>query len=269
MEKPLPNGVESAGLEPARHLAAYGWSPAEPLLGAGEARLLLETGSAIQSRLSQPQDWRRGVEPDFARRPWFKSLHAVSAAWFDLGHHPTIVSRVSAVLGKDVLLWGSALITRHPGQVHRWHVDVEHMAWPGVSVFIGLEGVQPGLSGLKFIRHSHRFATGPATSISDELALALARQAEPRCALDYPPITDNEFLLFSGRIWHGSVNRSTTVRHAAILQYSVPSSRTAIPLNFDPPITWSRHAPPCVLVAGSDRYAVNHLVERPSGPGSA
>jgi ectoine hydroxylase-related dioxygenase (phytanoyl-CoA dioxygenase family) len=245
-------------------LEANGWSAAEPLLSLKEAQSLIDSALSIQNRLSRPRDWQTANgEPNFAERPWFKSLHAISSAWFDLGSHPTIVARLRSILGDNILLWGAALIVRAPGQDHRWHVDVEHLAWPGASVFVGLSGVQAGLSGLKFVSGSHRIGQAPLRTDSDDSVLYDARSHDPACVLDYPAIADGEFLLFSGAIWHGSFNRTDRVRYGALLQYTAPSARTAIPLSWHPPITWSRHAPPCALVAGRDEFGINQVIGRP------
>ena len=53
-------------------------------------------------------------------------LHAARAAGpaEHRGIRPSSAS-LNQILGADVMLWGTSVTVREPGQVHRWHVDVE------------------------------------------------------------------------------------------------------------------------------------------------
>jgi Phytanoyl-CoA dioxygenase (PhyH) len=201
----------------------------------------------------------------FDRRPWFKSMHAYLPAYCRLALHPAIVARVASILGPDVIAWGVATSTRRPGQRHRWHVDVEHRRWPGVSVFIALRNVARG-SSLKVISGSHRVDNppGPSGLTSDEQVLAACRKSRPASELVTVELREGEFFIFDGRLWHGSHNRTLRTRTALIAQYARPDAEIAIPLNYDEPIRWHSHRPPCILVRGSDRFGINRLVAPPS-----
>ena len=101
------------------------------------------------------------LPPDaFDIKPWFKSLHQLIPEFYDLACHPRIVDRVVEAIGPDVIVWGVTVTERQPGQIHRWHVDVEHSEWRGVSVFLGLEGTASG-SGLRFIDGSNQIGRMP------------------------------------------------------------------------------------------------------------
>ncbi len=243
--------------------ARRGWSGPHRLMPAADARALGTLAAACLPQVSDPSSWFGGT-PDFKVRPWYKSLHAHVSAFHDLACHPALVAAVTGVLGADVIAWGVSAMRKGPGDKHPWHVDIEHAAWRGVSVVLGLAGTVPGQSGLKFIGGSHRlrgFECDPA--LDDAEALALARTGDPQCSLDYPALEDGEFLLFDGPVWHASHNTGDGTRIAAILQYAAPSARVRIPLDFRSPVTWQAEGPPCVLVAGTDRFGVNRLVGRP------
>ena len=243
--------------------ARKGWSGPHWLMPAAEARALGALAAECLPLVTDPS--RYGSAPDFRARPWFKSLHAHVPAFHDLARHPALVAAVTAVLGPDVIAWGVSAMRKGPGDVHPWHVDIEHTAWRGVSVFLGLTGTVAGHSGLKFIGGSHRLGGLESDGrLDDAAALALARTADTECSLDYPPLADGEFLLFDGPVWHASHNSGDTTRIAAILQYAAPSARVRIPLDFRAPVKWHEEGPPCVLVAGTDRFGVNRLVGRPS-----
>ena len=241
--------------------AERGWSGPHRLMAPGEANALGALGGRCLPLVSDPSSWW-GRTPDFAARPWFKSLHAHVPAFHDLARHPTLVAAVSERLGPDVLAWGVSVMRKGPGERHPWHVDVEHGDWPGVSVFLGLSGTVPQRSGLKLIGGSQRLPR-PPHGLDDNGALALARTALPDATLDYPPLGDGEFLLFDGPVWHASHNSGGGVRLAAILQYCAPSAKVRIPLSFGEPVEWHDARPPCTLVAGVDRSGFNRLADRP------
>ena len=246
-----------------------GWSDVAPLLSAREAAELAELGVAGRHLLlgpEKPKLWRSN--PDFSERPWFKSQHAISREFFDLAVHPKLVDCVRSPLGNDILVWGVSILKRVPDQVHRWHIDVEHIAWKGVSIFVGLSGVRPRQSSLKFISGSHRFGRGPSYELgeTDDAILEQARQTDPECKIDYPAMDDGEFVMFDGPVWHASHNTTSETRIAAILHYTIPSETVAVPLTWTSPIHWSDHRPPCILASGTDTFGRNRLIHRPSPP---
>lgn len=236
------------------------------LLSAKEGAELAELGKASRAFLlgpETPKKWR--PTPNFDAKPWFKSLHAISPEFFNLAAHPVILESVRAVLGNDILVWGVSVLKRQPGQVHRWHIDVEHIAWKGVSVFVGLSGVRPHQSSLKFITGSHRFRRGPNYELGegDDVILAQARGADPECAMDYPAMGDGDFIMFDGPMWHASHNSTSETRYASIIQYTSPSETVAVPLTWNDPIMWANHKPPCILASGTDEFGRNVLIDRP------
>lgn len=246
--------------------AERGWSGPHRLMPATQANALGQIAERCMSLVSDPSTWW-DRPPDFGARPWYKSLHGHVPAFHDLARHPVLVEAVTARLGPDVLAWGVSGMRKAPGERHPWHIDVEHIKWPGVSIFLGLSGTVPQRSGLKFIGGSHRLPA-PQWGLDDEGALAHARAARPDCTLDYPPLGDGEFLLFDGPVWHASHNSGDGVRVAAILQYCAPSARVRIPLSFGEPPVWHDARPPCTLVAGNDRFGVNRIVGRPGSHGT-
>jgi hypothetical protein len=201
----------------------------------------------------------------FSRRPWHKSMHAYVPTLCEIASHPAIVNRIASILGPDVIAWGVSTSTVRPRQRHRWHVDVEHERWRGVTVFLGLTNISRR-STLKVISGSHRIPTSPQTIgvCSDMDALAASRRLDPSCELVTVEVREGEFFIFEGRLWHASQNTSWKWRSAIIAQYARPDAAVAIPLSFDEPIQWHPQQPPCVLVSGQDRFRVNRLVPPPA-----
>jgi hypothetical protein len=253
-----------------------GWIGPIPLVSQRSAQALLQIGRRSLGRFMPPRAMSIDL-PDnaFEERPWFKSMHAYIPEYMNLAAHPSILTRVMTLLGPDVLVWGVTLVRKKPGDIHRWHVDVEHRRWRGVTAFVALDGTKPGYSGLKFIDGSHRISEAPQNHHvgNDNEALALASKYDSRAQLSEPPVTDGQVLLFDGMMWHGSENRTDQTRTAMTIQYSAPDERIAIPLNWDEPIIWHSYAPPCIVVAGQDSLRKNRIVSRasncPVSPSSA
>ena len=204
----------------------------------------------------------RANQDAFDLNPWFKSLHAHERVFCDVAAHPAIVKRVTSILGPDVIVWGVAVVIRQPGQVHRWHVDVEHKRWPGVTAFIGISNICRD-STLNVISGSQGIDVTPQELRlrDDGEALSAAQSRLANCTRDAIIMRDGEFAVFDGPLWHGSNNTSDKLRIAVTAQYCRPNAETRIPLNWDDPIEWHDYRPPCVLVNGEDRYRVNRLVE--------
>ncbi len=238
--------------------AMEGWVGSFPLLNGQGVKHASEIASRVKDKFVMASQ----MSP---KRPWFKSMHAYIPEFCDITCHPAIVNRVKAILGRDVLAWGLCITTRKPGQVHRWHVDVEHRRWQGVSVFLGLKGMSRE-STLKVISHTHKIdATPQALSVNkDESVLKKAQECQPDSRLVAVDLKEGEFFIFDGPLWHGSANAAGQTRMAMVIQYCRPSARVEMPLNWNEPIKWGSVSPPCVLVCGEDHYGINRLVERPS-----
>jgi len=247
----------------ADELAAFagnGWAGPFPLLSARDVEMVGEAREASLHlfRTEAETGWCRAPDA-FVERAWFKSLHARVPLFAEIAAHPAIVNRVKQLLGDDVMLWGTSITVREPGRVHRWHVDVEHRMWRGVTAFIGLQNTTLE-STLKVIGGSHRFAAMPQELRVNSDADALA--AAKRLGLRDASITEidlqaGDFFIFDGLLWHGSQNRGATTRLAMLTQYARPNVRVAIPIRWDHPIRWHPSRPPCLMVSGTDRFGVN------------
>lgn len=248
-------------------LASDGWCGPHPLLEQRAAHELAGTIASIAGRFTGPDQLREAHQPpDFERRPWFKSLHAFVPEVFRLASHPALVGHVARLLGPDVVAWGAAMPVRTPGQVHRWHVDIEHAHWPGVTIFLGLKN--SARAGLRMLDTSHRLATSPQGRRvqSDEDACRIARELGTSPVISEPDVTDGHFLVLDGRVWHSSKNRGDAVRSALILQYAPSTAHVRVPLGWDYPVRWSSHRPPCLSVAGSaagPNWVVSSLLDLP------
>jgi ectoine hydroxylase-related dioxygenase (phytanoyl-CoA dioxygenase family) len=199
-------------------------------------------------------------------RYWSKSLHILSSEVAAMGRSEEFSPFIQELLGPDILLWGAQLVGKPPGEAHRWHVDIEHRAWDGVTFWLPLSNVSQE-STIKFIPGSHHFDSMPQSLPkevdleNDQALLDAIREAHPMANVVSMDIKPGEFVLFAGRTWHSTMNRSKLTRKALIFQYCRPDARVRIPLNFVIPTLWSPDQPWVLLIRGEDRYGINHIFQ--------
>jgi ectoine hydroxylase-related dioxygenase (phytanoyl-CoA dioxygenase family) len=244
-----------------------GWAGPFSLLNPNEVGKLTSLYLENRSKFVSGREINALEESEkFAKKPWFKSVHAVIPAFYDLVTHPSIVEKVNSILGKNVLLWGTSVTIRQPGQSHRWHIDVEHKRCKGVSVFIGLQGTSRKAT-LKVVTGSHKINNTNfifSTAADDNMVVMACRKHFNSAEIVTIDMKEGEFFLFDGLLWHGSENASDQTRYAVIAQYTTPDCKVEVPLNWDEPIRWAKCSPPCVLVSGSDTFHINTLISKPA-----
>jgi mannose-6-phosphate isomerase-like protein (cupin superfamily) len=197
-----------------------------------------------------------------------KGLATTDRLFFDVATRPALTAVVETLLGSDTVLWGVEVLERAPGAIHPWHVDIESAAPDGkfVSVWIGIDNTSRE-SALAFLARSHRFGKtvqqvqfekgferGAAT---DETIAAWGRALDPAAALVQPEMRDGDAVVFDGRLWHGSRNRTETMRTAILLQYAAADAPVRAP---DPDhLSWP------IRVVDRNRMASIQLHGKPSG----
>ena len=233
-----------------------------PLLSADQCRAVLNHFTS--GNCPPPAGWPKGL----AVTDWF---------FANLGCQPGLLKLLTPLLGEDIILWGSSVVRRDPGDRHVWHVDIESAAPDGrfVTVWIGLENTT-GDSGLRMIAGSHlcdktvqQFHAETRASratVTSETVLEWARSENPDAWFAEPEVNDGEAILFDGRIWHGSVNRlPDKSRSAILLQFAAADSpvRKPKPGNIDWPFELSEDRPPVIVVQGKANAEANLIAPRP------
>lgn len=199
---------------------------------------------------------------------WFKSLHLLMPSVRKLAYHPKLITLITQILGDNVILWGSQIIQKAPGDDHKWHVDVETFKWPSVNVWIGLENTNENAS-LKIISKSHTFNHTPQmlcdeeglNLIDDGKIIKAALRLNNGAKLFVPNCKNGQAVFFYGKAWHGSFNQTNKLRTAILLQYSTPASKIQIPMTFTNPIIWHSFCPPCLMICGKDGYKLNSYID--------
>lgn len=218
-----------------------------------------------------------------AGMPWFKSIHLLVPELWEIAEHPAIRDRARALLGPDVMWWGTAVTQKDPGDVHGWHFDTEYEHHDsGLLIFVGLDGVEPA-SALNFITHTHRARRQPADLLETDFGgmvapgvvgvpklsdaprvLEAAKQLDPKAELIVPNMRTGDFVIAHAHTWHGSRNLSQQRRTAVVLSFGRPNVQARIPTSFSRNPTWYRKLPPCAMLCGSAWLDTkNPIVSRP------
>lgn len=135
-----------------------------------------------------------------------------------------VVSTMEAILGtRDLVMWGANIRRGTPNSAGDWHVDLESLLWPTVTVGIGLEGCTPQ-SATWCIPGTHS-----------------RRQAPPPAEADFPPGSEPRqiagfrngcFYAFDARVWHRGDPATSTGRVMLFLHYQ-KASEARIPMMED------------------------------------
>ena len=197
---------------------------------------------------------------------WYKSAHILVPEVARVGKAGEILEKIKSLLGLDLLLWGAQLIVKKKGESHSWHEDIEHNAWEGVTVWLGLKGVGPE-NTLRLIPGSHHFGVRPneiakLTKMdlsSDPAVLEAARKYKPDASILELKMRPGEYVAFAGRMWHGTKDKGHEFRTALILQYCRPDSRIRIPESFEETSKWYPVQPRVLGVSGDLNSNMNHL----------
>ena len=128
----------------------------------------------------------------WGKAQWDKGLHVAAPKMQQLATDPAVLDRVASILGDDLLLWSSHILSKKSSNNFSWHGDVEHIEWEGVTVWLALTNVSQG-SCMSVITRTHNLSdyTYPqelASKLgldctSDREMLEAARRLDPQCEL--------------------------------------------------------------------------------------
>jgi len=167
-----------------------------------------------------------------------KCLHRKSEKIRTIAHDPKLLSIIRKIIGDTFYLWGSSLIVSNPGHKHRYHVDAEHFHIKGATVSIALENCSED-NKFYFMSHSDAIPVSPQelTYKNTEELEKIAQTYNPNAKHIKLHMKPGECVVWKGRTWHSTENRSSikTPRISLILQYAV--SIPKMPTNYDNPNT--------------------------------
>ncbi|MBD0352158.1 MAG: phytanoyl-CoA dioxygenase family protein [Flavisolibacter sp.] len=185
----------------------------------------------------------------------------------ELAMHADILGKINSLLGKNVLLWGSQIIKQKPFRRHRFHRDIEFSVIDGVAVWLAVKNVNsdtfsviPGSQLFRLSPQELSFLEG--FNLNDEAAvLSSTKKINPDSELVSLNISDGQYIIFHGKLWHGTKNKTANPRYAINLRYTNPCFKVRIGKNGDlPNAEWHKSEPECLLVSGEDTFGINRLL---------
>lgn len=162
----------------------------------------------------------------------FDRAHLFFRWAYDLALHPRVVEAVSSILGDDVVVWGSLILSKPPhddGYV-AWHQDGAYAGFLGeataVSAWIAFSESNAESGCMRVIPGSHRLRL--AHAVRDEPRNMLSHGQEIAVEVDEREAVDivlrpGEMSLHHVDIIHGSnANRASWARTGFIVRYTTP-----------------------------------------------
>jgi non-haem Fe2+, alpha-ketoglutarate-dependent halogenase len=186
--------------------------------------------SVALRRTFEELERNRGGSPEPAR--W---THLCFPWAYDLTIEPAVLDAVEALIGPEIIAWGSIILCKHPG--HRgyvpWHQDSPHpeaKAAPSVSAWIALADSNPANGCMRVIPGTHRELLphhdrpDPDNLVrSDRILSAAVEESQARDVV----LSAGEMSLHHELIVHGSnPNHGSDKRIGFVVRYTTPATRS-------------------------------------------
>jgi non-haem Fe2+, alpha-ketoglutarate-dependent halogenase len=161
-------------------------------------------------------------------------LHELTAWGFELMTHPRVVDAASAILGPEIISWGTLLLRKQPRDPSfvAWHQDGEYADFldgvPALSAWIALSDSTPANGCMRVVpgshrrrlEHAERHAPGNLLLQGQEIAV----EVDESEAVDIV-LKAGEMSLHDFNVVHGSRgNSSDAPRTGFIVRYSTPAA---------------------------------------------
>lgn len=205
-------------------------------------RLSAETNSAMRTSLERLLAFRDDVAPESLICPHIPALGrgrddeavALTAEWFSYATRPEILDCVKALIGPNIVLWGSQVFCKpaHTGRKIPWHQDGKY--WPmrplsTVSAWIAIDDATPENGNMRFIPGSHQTGRVVPHRVNVDPDLVLPEEVAPGVFDESVARDDSlaagQFSLHDVFLIHGSeANRSDRRRAGFVVRYMPASS---------------------------------------------
>ena len=223
------------------------------ILTPAEAKVLRDDLEAGEAALAD----------DPAKRALLRGYPArLLPSYYDLVNHPKMIAAAKAVLGPDVMVWGSGHFIKEANTTSyvSWHQDLTYWGLDKaeeVTLWVALSPATVASGCMRFIPGTHREQIVPHTDkFADDNLLTrgqeLAVEVNEADAVDVV-LQPGQASVHHGHLFHASGPNTTNDRRiGAAIRYIVPSMK-------------ARSGPETemFLVAGEDRYGHFTLVDGP------
>ena len=211
--------------------------------------------------------WRRQIEALLATDPRASEYlraypHLIFPLVADIARDPRVLDAVEAVLGPDIMLWGSSFILKtpcHAGHVS-WHQDLTYWGFDGtaeVAAWIAFSDATIDNGCMRFVPGSHRrgIIEHRDTYAEDNLlsrGQTLATEVDESATVP-DVLAPGQLSLHHGHLFHASgANHTDGWRIGLVLQFVAPSMRQVVASHDF-----------AQLVRGEDRYRHFETLPRP------
>ena len=191
---------------------------------------------------------------------------AAAARWLEFATDPLLLDAVEALIGPDLVLWGSQVFCKPAGTGREvpWHQDGQY--WPirplaTCSAWIALDEATPANGCMRYVAGSHRGGRLLAHRTRAGREVVLNQEVDP-AAIDPAAVRDDVlpaggFSLHDVYLVHGSgPNRSARRRAAFVVRFMPATSRFERPAadrQDQAGVSFSFGRRPLWLVRGRDR----------------
>ena len=220
-----------------------------------------EQAAAYRAELESLEARSRGSK--LGNKDQLNYPHVIFRFAHEIVTHPDLLDAVEAILGPDILIWGSTFFIKEPHTESfvSWHQDLRYWGLDGdaeVSAWIALSPVSTANGCMRFVPRSH---LGEIVPHNDTFAAdnVLTRGQEAGVEIRDEdtvdvPLAPGQASFHHGRLLHSSgPNRSDERRIGFTINYIAPQMRQVVaPEDF------------AMLVRGEDRYGHFHLVPPPA-----
>ena len=135
-----------------------------------------------------------------------------------------ILGVVEEILGgPDWVMWGANIRRATPNEAQNWHVDLERLLWPKITVAIGLAGC-PADSATCCVAGSQKYRAEPPQTEAEVLAAGGPEQIAG--------FGDGRLYVFDARVWHPGEPAASGERVMLFLTYP-RADQLRIPLLVD------------------------------------
>lgn len=177
--------------------------------------------------------------------------------------HPRILDAVEAILGPDILVWGSTFFIKEPHTESyvSWHQDLHYWGLDSdaeVSAWVALNPVTEANGCMRFVPRSHKGETLPHNdTFAEDNFLTRGQEAAVEVKDDdtiFVPLAPGQASFHHGNLLHSSgPNHSDERRIGFAINYIAPHVRQVVAKEDF-----------AMLVRGEDRYSHFRLVPAPS-----